>query len=286
MLLGFNGATTMKANLPTDIAAASAAGFKALEVWAAKLDRYLEKHSLDGLNALFQKHALRPASINSLEFITFRSPGDYAQIQTRCKQLCAWAQALGCDKVVVVPSPTPNVLSEAKGKGGASRAQIRAESVRVLRELGALAQPYGVKLAFEFLGFGWCSVRTLAQCWEIVQETGRGNVGLVIDTCHFYAGGSSLRSILQVSPEKILIFHINDVEERPKATIEDAHRLLPGEGVIPLDDILKRLKKTGFDGLCSIELFRPAYWERPPAELAAAARAATLRVLEPYFRAE
>jgi 2-keto-myo-inositol isomerase len=278
MLLGFNGATTMKADLPTDVAAAGAAGFKALEIWAAKLDPYLAAHRLDELDALFRKHGVAPASINSIEFITFRSPQEYAQIRLRCKQLCAWAQDLGCDKVVVVPSPTP--------AAGASRSEIRQDSVRVLRELGEVAQSYGVSLAFEFLGFRWCSVRTLAQSWEIVRETARDNVGLVIDTCHFYAGGSSLRSILKVPAEKILIFHINDVEARPKATIEDAHRLLPGEGVIPLADILQHLKQTGFDGLCSIELFRPAYWERPPAELAAAARVATLRVLQPYFHVE
>jgi len=278
MLLGINGASTMKADLPADIEAASTAGFKALEIWAAKLDNHLARHRLDELKALFQKHNLAPASINSIEFITFRSPPDYAAIQARCKQLCGWAQALGCNKIVVVPSRTP--------EGGASRSEIRKESVRVLRDLGTLAQSYGVSLAFEFLGFKWCSVRTLAQCWEIVEETSRDNIGLVIDTCHFYAGGSTLRSILKVAAEKILIFHINDVEKRPRETIEDAHRLLPGEGVIPLDDILRHLKETGFDGLCSIELFRPSYWERPPAELAAAARTATLQVLAPYFRVE
>ena len=278
MLLGFNGATTMKADLPTDIAAASGAGFKALEIWAAKLDNYMEDHSAEQLKALFRQHSVIPASINSIEFITFRSETDYAQIRSRCQQLCMWAQALGCDKIVVVPSPTP--------ESGASSAKTRAESVRVLRELAAIAKPKQVKLAFEFLGFSWCSVRTLAQCWDIVRETDRPNVGLVIDACHFYAGGSSLGSIEEVPPEKILIFHINDVEKRPKETIEDAHRLLPGEGVIPLGDILKRLQKIGFDSLCSIELFRPAYWERPPVELAAAARAATLRVLGSYFKAE
>ncbi|NIV38359.1 MAG: isomerase, partial [Anaerolineae bacterium] len=71
------------------------------------------------------------------------------------------------------------------------------------------------------------------------------------DTCHFYAGGSALHSIDSVDPRKIYIFHINDVEERPMETIEDAHRLLPGEGVIPLDDILAHLQGIGFDGLCS-----------------------------------
>nr|MBC7243884.1 sugar phosphate isomerase/epimerase [Chloroflexota bacterium] len=275
MLLGLNGATTMKADLPMDIAAASAAGFKALEIWAAKLDDYLRDHRCEELSTLLSQRAILPASINSIEFITFRPEHEHAQITSRCQQLCAWAHEVGCDKIVVVPSPTP--------KGQVSRAEIRTESVNVLRELAAIAEPYGVKLAFEFLGFPWCSVRTLEQCWEIVQETALPNVGLVIDTCHFYAGDSSLDSIAEVSPQKIFIFHINDVEDRPKDSIEDAYRLLPGEGVIPLNDILAQLKRIGFDGLCSVELFRPEYWEREPSELAAAARAAALRVLSPYF---
>ena len=267
----------MKATLPEDIEAARAAGFGGLEIWAAKMDAYLETSSVQALKALFEKSDLLPASINSIEFITFRPPEEYQEIKARCQELCELAQALGCDKIVVVPSPTPE---------GVGWNEIRDESVRVLRELSGVAAPYGIKLAFEFLGFGWCSVRTLGQCWEIVQETDLANVGLVIDTCHFYAGGSELRTIEEVDPLKIFIFHINDVEERPLDTIEDAHRLLPGEGVIPLDDILARLKQIGFDGLCSIELFRPEYWERDPAELAAAARAATLDIVGKHLKIE
>ena len=274
MLLGFNGATTMRATLPEDITVASAAGFKALEIWAAKVDAYLEKRSVEQLKALFDNAGLQPVSINSIEFITFRPADEYEQIKARCRDLCALGQSLGCDRIVVVPSPTPE---------GATWDDVRVESVRVLRGLSDIAYEYDAKLAFEFLGFGWCSVRTLAQCWEIVNETQRGNVGLVIDTCHFYAGGSELGSIARVDPKKILIFHINDVEGRSLETIEDAHRLLPGEGVIPLDDILIRLKHIGFDGLCSVELFRPEYWERDPVELAKAARSATLEILETYY---
>lgn len=277
MLLAINGATTMKATLPQDIAAASAAGFKGLEIWAAKMEAYLETGSIEGLKALFDQADLQPASINSIEFITFRPPDEYESIKARCQELCELAHLLDCDEIVVVPSPTPE---------GVAWKEIRDESVRVLRELAQVAAHYGVQLAFEFLGFSWCSVRTLGQCWEIVQETDRSNVGLVIDTCHFYAGGSELPTIDEVDPHKIHIFHINDVEERPLDTIEDAHRLLPGEGVIPLDDILTRLKQIGFDGLCSIELFRPEYWERDAGELAAAAREATLEIVSAYFEVE
>jgi sugar phosphate isomerase/epimerase len=53
--------------------------------------------------------------------------------------------------------------------------------------------------------------------------------------------------------------------------------------MIPLVDILAGLSRLGFHGLCSIELFRPAYWERDPAELAAAARAATVDIVGNHF---
>ncbi|HSJ53927.1 MAG TPA: sugar phosphate isomerase/epimerase, partial [Anaerolineae bacterium] len=231
MLLGFNGATTMTATLPEDIAAAGSAGFKGLEIWAAKMDAYLaeEGNSPESLDGLFKAAGVQPVSINSIEFITFRPPADYGAIRARCRALCELAATLGAEKIVVVPSPSPE---------GATWDEIRAESVRVLRDLSEVAAPYGTRLAFEFLGFGWCSVRTLEQCWEIVRETDRDNIGLVLDTCHFFAGGSSVAAIERVDPAKVFIFHINDVEGRPKETIEDAHRLLPGEGVIPLDDIL------------------------------------------------
>jgi 2-keto-myo-inositol isomerase len=277
MLLAINGATTMKATLPQDIAAASAAGFKALEIWAAKMDAFLKDSSVGALKALLDAAGVRPASINSIEFITFRPPQEYAAVKARCQELCALAKGIGCTKIVVVPSPTPEKVGWS---------QIQDESVRVLRELAEIAATYDVQLAFEFLGFQWCSVRTLELCWSVVKEVNRPNIGLVIDTCHFYAGGSDLRVIQEVDPLKILIFHINDVEERPRDTIEDAHRLLPGEGVIPLDDILVGLKQIGYDGLCSIELFRPEYWERDPTELASAARAATIRILGNRFRME
>ena len=44
MLLGFHGATTMTSDLETDIAVSKQAGYRALELWAAKIDSYLSGH--------------------------------------------------------------------------------------------------------------------------------------------------------------------------------------------------------------------------------------------------
>ena len=108
MLLGFHGATTMTSDLETDVAATHAAGFKALELWAAKLDKYLAAHSVAELKALLDGNDVAPMSINSIEFIAFRTPEDYAKIQARCKQLCELSEQIGNPCVVVVPSPTPD----------------------------------------------------------------------------------------------------------------------------------------------------------------------------------
>jgi 2-keto-myo-inositol isomerase len=274
MRLAINGACTMTSDLPTDLSAASAAGFRYLEIWAAKMDRFLKGNSPEDLAALFQKNGIKPASINSVEFITFRGP-DYAGIQARTRELCALAQKLGCPSIVVVPSPTPTRET--------SWDEIRVESVRVLQDLGKIAAGFGVDLAFEPLGFGWCSVRTARAGYEIVRQVGMANVGQVLDACHFYGAGSQMDEIDRLDPRSVFIFHLDDVEDLPKEAITDARRLMPGTGVLPLDDICRRLKRIGFDGLSSVELFRPEYWSMPAAEVAKAAHRTALAVLSPYF---
>jgi len=265
----------MTSDLATDIAAAGAAGFHYLEIWAAKMDLYLQKGSLGDLKAAFRRHKVCPASINSIEFINFRGE-EYEAIRTRCLELSALAQSLGCPYIVVVPGPLPS--------RDLPWDEVKAETVRVLKDLSIIAGGYGINLAFEPLGFGWCSVRTLRAAWEIVRETDRANVGLVLDACHFYTSGSELKEINALDKEKLFIFHLDDAEDLPKEAITDAQRLLPGQGVLPLKEICSRLKAIGFDGLISVELFRPEYWTWPPADLAREAKRCALQVLEPYFR--
>ncbi len=278
MLLAFHGATTMPCDLQTDVAVTAAAGFRALEMWAAKVDRYLAEHSLADLNALFVNAGVAPLTINSIEFIAFRPPDEYVAIQARCHELCRIAQAIGCPTVVVVPSPTPD--------RSLPWAEVVAEYVRVLRDLGEIAGEYGIQLSFEFLGFGWCSVRTPRAAAEIVAAVGRANVGLTVDAAHFYGGGGLLDEIGALDPARIFAFHLDDLEDTPKEAITDATRLLPGLGVVPLAEICAQLQAIGYDGPCSIELFRPEYWGWDPHDLAVAARKAAFRVLSPHFHIE
>lgn len=270
MLLSLNGATTMNADLMTDIRAASHAGFDLIEIWAAKLRAYLKQHTTQELKQLLDEHQLRAYSINSIEHITFRSHEQHTDLLAECEELCRMAHEIGCECLVVVPSPRPE---------GVSDEEIIAESILVLHELSDVASRYDTKLAFEFLGFPECSVRTLDQCRGIVTGVDRPNVGLVIDTFHFYVGGSTLQSIAQLKPDQLFIVHINDAEDRPKSELRDSHRLLPGLGILPLQDIWAALRRIGYDRVVSVEIFRPEYWDRDPMELAVQAKAAARSAL-------
>jgi 2-keto-myo-inositol isomerase len=274
MILAFHGATIKTSNLETDVTVTAKAGYRALELWAEKIDVYLETHSLADLHALFVTNRVLPLTLNSIEFIAFRG-NDFPKIETRLHDLGKIAAAIGCQTVVVVASPLPD--------RSLSWAEIKDEYARVLQSLSLIARGYNIRLSFEFLGFGWCSVRTPRAASEIIEAANCENIGLTLDAAHFYNGGGLLSEIERLDPGRIFAFHLNDLEDMAKESITDAARIFPGEGVIPLDEICSRLKKINFDGPTSIELFRPEYWSWEPLQVAVRARRSALNVLSPYF---
>jgi 2-keto-myo-inositol isomerase len=271
MKLALNGATTMRADLATDLQVAQAAGFDYLEIWALKLREFLKHNSPADLKALFERHKIHPLSINSIEHITFRDAEAYELIKQECRELSQVAGDIGCPYIVVVPGRIP--------ESGVTRSEVIDESVRVLNELCDIAEQHDVTLAFEFLGQSDCTVQTLDLAHEIVLTANRKNLALVIDSFHFYAGGSTIEMIESLDPNLIAVFHINDAEDRPKQELNDSHRLLPGLGILPLRAILGSFKRIGYNKVASIEIFRPEYWEMDPLELARTAFQATTKVI-------
>lgn len=271
MKIALNGATTMHADLVTDIKAASAAGFDLLEIWASKLRKFLQTNTPADLKRLLEEANLEPYSINSIEHITFRTNDDYEKIKAETEELSAIAGEIGCPYIVVVPGKLPD---------GATKEEIIEESERVLNELADIAEKHNVSLAFEFLGQTDCSVQTLDLCNEIVEKVDRKSIGNVIDTFHFYAGNSTFDAIDSMKPEKLFIFHINDAEDLPKEELTDAHRLYPGTGILPIKEMKAHFDKIGYDRMVSIEIFRPEYWDQDPFEVARKAKEATEKVLE------
>ena len=127
MKLALNGATTMRADLATDLQAAKAAGSITWKSGLQNSAHFLKERSTAELKDLFAESGLTPLSINSIEHITFRDREAYDAIKRECEELSGIAAAVGCPCIVVVPGRLP--------KGGASRENVIAESIKVLTEL-------------------------------------------------------------------------------------------------------------------------------------------------------
>ncbi|HEV8353243.1 MAG TPA: sugar phosphate isomerase/epimerase family protein [bacterium] len=251
-LFGLNGATTGRADLQTDIAVAAAAGYDAVELRDAKLDAYLRAGgSLAGVRVLCRDSNLSVAGLNALEDSTLTAGPARQALLERCRQMCAWARDLACPFVIAVPSFL----------GGEDPKTMTAQTVDALRQMGAVAGEYGVRIGFEFIGFPTCSVRTLGEAQRIVVEVADPAVGLVIDAFHFFAGGSTWTMLDAVDPHHLFVVHLDDAEDRALSDLTDRHRLLPGDGVFPLKEFVRRLQASGYSGVYSLELFRPEYWQ-------------------------
>ena len=269
MLRALNGATTMQADLPTDIQVARQAGFSLLELSASKVGKFLQSGSSAQLTEMLEEARVRPLSIASVEGVTYARE-QWERVEREYRQQARLAGEIGCEVLVASPGARP---------AGATDGEVKEESVSVLEALADIAAADGVKLGFEFLSYPSCSVRTLEQAWEIVSELDRPDVGLVLDTFHFHAGGSSWASLRRMEAAKLFILQVSDCENLPRAQLQNQHRLLPGAGCLPLGKIWQDLNAIGYDRLASVEVPRPEYWKRDPHELAADALQALEKTL-------
>lgn len=259
MLFALNGATTGPADVETDIAAASAAGYAGVEVRETKIESYLQRgKTLAELSDFCRRTGIQVASINALEDSTLSEGMAQDAVMERCRRFCAWARDLAAPVVVAVPSFL----------AGAAPPDLAGRTADALARMGAIAREHGVRLGFEFLGFPSCSVRTVQQAADLVGQVGDPAVGVVIDAFHFFVGGSTWDMLDGLEADRLFLVHLDDAEDRPAAELLDRHRTLPGDGVFPLRDFVRRVQATGYDGVYSLELFRPEYWEWDPFRLA------------------
>lgn len=275
MKICFNQATTMKnATLESDLEYCEKSHYDLIEIRLDKLHDYLTRHTLGELRAFFDSHHIKPFAFNALEFINFRDKNGFEDIMHGLQFCCEAGQIIGCSRVVIVP--TFDV-------GDKTITEIREETVRVINIMADYAEPFGVKLAFEFVGYPNCSVNTFGQAYDIIKTVNRKNVGVVLDCFHFHAMGSRFEDLEAADAEKIFILHLDDSEDLPVGAARDNNRLMPGEGAIDLPRILTILKKSGYDSMISIELFRPEYWDWPDEENIQICYDKTCETIAPFF---
>jgi 2-keto-myo-inositol isomerase len=63
--------------------------------------------------------------------------------------------------------------------------------------------------------------------------------------------------------------HFQDLLDAPRELTDNSYRVIPGDGIAPLDTIIRKLTEKGFNGALSVELFRQELVNGDPYEVSA-----------------
>lgn len=259
MELCFNELTLGKnGSLPNDIRLCAQAGFRKIELRKGNVLKYLRNGgSIEQLRSIMREEQVTPVNMCAIEGISFLSKPSMRTL----KELADWTfsacKAIGCPCVEVIAS---------FGIDGVSTSDINAETVQALLQLSDLSANYGINLALEFMAVPNSSVKSFDQCLEIIDTVNRDNVGMLLDTWHFYAAGAKPDDILKMKGSQLFMLHISDCPERLPFTAIRSESYWPGDGVIPLEVILKNLNTIGYNGMCSLEAVGQEMQNMPAAK--------------------
>jgi sugar phosphate isomerase/epimerase len=149
---------------------------------------------------------------------------------------------------------------------------------RVSQAAGVLGD-HGLRLGLEYVGprtslvlEQYPFIHTMAETKELIAETGKRNVGLVLDSYLWYTAHETEADILSLKGEDVVSADISDAPAGvPVDQQVDQRRELPAAtGVINIAGFLNALNKIGFDGPVRAEPFNDALKKLPREEAVAA----------------
>jgi len=164
-------------------------------------------------------------------------------------------QKAGAERMNTWIMPTHPTLSYA--------ANMKQHATR-LGECGKVLADYGVKLGLEYVGpktlmamQRYPFIHTLGECLELIENTGQANIGIQLDSFHWYCGEDTVEDILRLNSENIITVDLNDARAdlSRDEQIDGTRHLAGATGVIDIRAFLNALVEIGYDGPVRSEPF-------------------------------
>lgn len=255
-----NTSTIRGQNVPLadEVGIAAKAGYNAIEPWISELETFVKNGGdLRDLGRRIRDGGLTVESaIGFAEWIV-DDEGRRKQGLENARRAMDMVRQIGGTRLAAPPVGATN-----QNDLNLYRA---AERYRDLLNIG---QNIGVAAQVEVWGFSR-SLSKLGECALVAMEAKHPQACILADVYHLHKGGSGFEGLGLLSAAAMQVFHMNDYPDKPaRADITDAHRVYPGDGVAPLVPMLRTLRRLGFRGVLSLELFNRDYWKQDPLTVA------------------
>lgn len=240
------------------IEVASKAGYAGIEPWIGEIDAYVNAGgTLSDLRKRIADAGLQVES--AIGFAAFLAEDETERQKglEEAKRCMGLVRDIGGARIAAPPVGVTD-------KSGLDPFKLAAR-YRTLCEVG---QTEGVRPQLELWGFS----KTLARMGEVTfvgVEAAHPCACLLLDVYHIFKGGSDFEGLAMVSGSRMHNFHVNDYPASPpRESINDSHRVYPGDGIAPLGKIFRTLRDSGYRGAVSLELFNRDYWKQDAFEVA------------------
>ena len=255
--LTINSQCTFQRNLEEALDAYAAAGFRCVEPHLNLVKDWLDDgHTMDEARRLFEERDLSVVASSQLEVMCFGSPDARMPNLRANAENARLIRELGADKMIVgTDGPEQNSVEALDAVAGA------------MWNLAEATEDVGVDIAIEF---NWSPlIKSLQSAVRVAEIADHPRVGVLFDTAHYHVTPTKLRDVNESTVRYIKHVHLNDMPDTPAdLTHRDFDRVLPGEGVIDLPEIISALERNGYEGYFSIEMFSAKLWRLPAKEAA------------------
>jgi sugar phosphate isomerase/epimerase len=251
----FNTSTIrgQKLDLPSQIDVAASAGYSAVELWVGDVQAFVESGgSPRDLGRRINDRGLAvPSTISFFAWLS-DDASRRAQAFEQAKREMDLVRQIGATRIAAPPA------------GATDRPVDLLEAARRYGQLLEVGSSIGVIPELELWGFSK-SLSRVGEVAGVAIESGHPQACLLLDVFHIYKGGSNFGSLRFLNGNAMHVLHMNDYPSvPPRARINDAARVFPGDGSAPLRSVLRTLRDIGFRGYLSLELFNPNYWKQDP----------------------
>ncbi len=271
------GAIGIRMALPDALKLAAATGFEGLELNIGEAADLAGRHGAEYVKDLFAQAGLLVGNWGlPVEFR--RDDATYQADMQKLPRLAHLAQQLGATRCATWMLPFSDDL----------RFMEHFDMIaRRLRPAAQVLADQGVRLGLEFVGprslrqgHKFSFISTQEGMLGLCSAIGTGNVGLLLDSFHWYTARGTAQDIASLRNQDVVLVHLNDgVAGKGPDEQLDLERALPGEtGVIDLAAFLGGLNAIGYDGPVVVEPFSERLKAISPHDAAAATRQALRQV--------
>jgi sugar phosphate isomerase/epimerase len=239
---GVSEIVTPMQTLGEDVQTYADAGFGAIGIWIHKLERdridefWIPQERIPGDVVETAVEAVRSSGLRVSHFVLtgfYTGPGTYEDAIDHTLHAMDVAAAFEADCLIVAPGR----------RNGRTYAETQGVAARALTEVFERTTQVHLRLALEPI-VPWQSdyLNSLGEALDLVDLVDHPNLGVYPDTYHLWRTGTLMED-LERAGDRIFGVHVNDWDPD-----DEESRPLPGDGVIPLVDVVRAVDAIGYRG--------------------------------------